>query len=281
MCAHVGPPLCCKGVGAVGVGYDGGGAGKGEGGAGAVRIAAKVCICSAIGEQVVHGDTVVRGRCARPLRYSRAIAVGNLQRACNRQRRSLCVGIPSGFAQLCNRQQEHRALERAHCVVAVARGVIELCLADRSLDASVQQLKPGVVEPGVHRAAGESVVITAESAFVVAVLPHQKCPACPVKPALVVVLGDIKRHGASGFVQVQDRAGGDGVQGNALRKRYGERCAADEGLSGFAVVACAADQLPPARHGIGRAVNERLVRHVFTSFVLPGNGSIDSWGSFG
>lgn len=38
VCAHVGPPLCCKGVGAVGVGNDGGGGGKGEGGADAVPV---------------------------------------------------------------------------------------------------------------------------------------------------------------------------------------------------------------------------------------------------
>ena len=38
VCAHVGPPLCCKGVGAVGVGNDGGCGGKGEGGANAIGI---------------------------------------------------------------------------------------------------------------------------------------------------------------------------------------------------------------------------------------------------
>ena len=38
MCAHVGPPLCCKGVGAVGVLNHGEGAGEGKGGADAVPV---------------------------------------------------------------------------------------------------------------------------------------------------------------------------------------------------------------------------------------------------
>lgn len=45
------------------------------------------------------------------------------------------------------------------------------------------------------------------------------------------MLGDIKRHGAAGFVQVQDRAGGDGAQGNAFGKWDGERRAAKKGFT--------------------------------------------------
>ena len=77
VCAHVGPPLCCKGVGAVGDLDHGEGAGEGECGADDARVGCVAAAEAAVGVDVPHVAGAVGLRGAEPPEGGRAVQFRN------------------------------------------------------------------------------------------------------------------------------------------------------------------------------------------------------------